>query len=79
MATDHYRGCFWRSIRMRTKPLLPLVPRTLQLTDEQFAEVLSTCDPSTARLGEAFFDPDMNSHFETEMLLLLQDARRAWM
>jgi hypothetical protein len=63
---------------MRSKPLLPLVPTKLQLTDEQFAEVLSTCDPSTARLGEALLDTEISHHFDREMILLLQDARRAW-
>jgi hypothetical protein len=50
----------------------------MEFTDEQFAQVLSSCDASVARMGEAFFDPEISEHLQPEMINLLQDARRAW-
>jgi hypothetical protein len=55
-----------------------MVSEPVQLTDEQFAKILSTCDPATGRLGEGFLDPELKEYFDKEMLQLLKDARRAW-
>ena len=63
---------------MRSKPLLPIVPVDLDFTDEEFSAVLSTCDPSTARLGEGFLDAELGHLFDNEMHMLLRDARKAW-
>lgn len=71
-------GCFWRAIRTRTKPTLPMVPGDFQLTDEQFSNILSKCDPAIARIGEAFQDPELSPLFDGEMFQLLQNARKAW-
>ncbi len=56
-----------------------MVPDALHFTDQQFSNLLSTCDPATARLGEGFLDPELNQYFDKEMLDLLQDSRKAWM
>jgi hypothetical protein len=71
-------GSFWRAIRTRTKPVLSLIPGSLDITDEQFSQLLTKCDPSISRLGEAFLDESMACYFDAEMLELLRDARRVW-
>ena len=55
-----------------------MVPTTLVISEQQFSEIVSACDPSTARLGEAFLDPEISQHFDEEMITLLKDARQAW-
>ncbi|KIW59767.1 hypothetical protein PV05_00034 [Exophiala xenobiotica] len=71
-------GSFWRAIRTRTKPLLPMVKDEIKLTDEKFLSVLSKSEPSIARLGEGLLEPAMREYFDDEFWQLLHDTRRAW-
>jgi hypothetical protein len=56
-----------------------MVVDELQFSVKQFSDVISTCDPSIAKLGEGFLDHKLSEHFEEDMLQLLEDARNAWM
>lgn len=55
-----------------------MVPDELPMTEEQFSEIVSKCDPSIAMLGTGFLEPEMREHFDEEMLQLLEDTRKAW-
>jgi hypothetical protein len=55
-----------------------MVEDDAEITEEQWNQILSSCDPATARLGEGFLDPEIRENFDDEMLLLLQEARKAW-
>lgn len=71
-------GSFWRSVRTRTKPMLPEVVDLLPISDLRYQLILSSADPSHARLGEAFLRPELTQHFDDGFLDLMRDARRAW-
>ena len=55
-----------------------MVAEDLRVSDDRFLDITSKCDPTVARLGEAFLAPDFARYFDKEMLKLLQDARRTW-
>jgi hypothetical protein len=72
-------GSFWRAIRTRTRPILGRIADDSQISSGLFAEVVSKCDPSTARLGEGFFDDEYKAQLDERMVELLRDARVTWM
>jgi hypothetical protein len=72
-------GSFWRAIRTRTRPILGRIADNSQISSGLFAEVVSKCDPSTARLGEGFFDDEYKTLLDHKMMELLRDARVTWM
>ena len=55
-----------------------MVKDEIKLTDENFLSVLSTSEPSIARLGEGLLEPAMREYFDDEFWQLLHDTRRAW-
>lgn len=71
-------GSFWRSVRTRTKPMLPAVLDPKPISDFRYETILSNADPSHARLGEAFQEAELTQHFDAEFVELMRDARRAW-
>lgn len=58
--------------------MLPIIPDDVQMPEGHFAEITSICDPTVARLGDAFLTSGFDSYFDEEMLRLLQDARKTW-
>ena len=62
----------------QTRPVLPMIPDNLRIPEDRFSEMISRCDPTVAKLGEAFLVSNFEQYFEPEMLRLLHDARKTW-